>query len=360
MIISNDQQMINLGEKFASLLMPGDTIFLNGQLGSGKTTLTKGIAKGLGINKIVSSPSFQIIKLYDQKLCHVDGYRIDQEDLGIEDYQKSGYIVCIEWPGAISDYLEDPTYTVTIDYFGKERKVKIMNKNQEVTFNQINIEENFRLLYTEGIEQGNYQEAIEKYANDPYTQHSTGVETGKEGFKKFFKEFISRSKSRKFVLEPIFSEGDLVFAMAHQNINDGESQWITMDIIQADQSGKFIEHWDIIQAYTSKVQKQGNFKVFDLDKTQTNKQFIIDNIFNLNQLINSTNNNSVNKGIEINSIYRIVAKGNFVACLVKSQFLGKDSASMHLFSMRDNQIIGYWDAIELIPTPEVARNSGKF
>ena len=93
-----------LAEKIARTLSGGEAILLSGTLGAGKTTFTKGLAKALGVQKTVVSPTFTIIKEYQGTslmLYHIDMYRIEDEDeiyeLGIEElYQKDGVTV-IEW-----------------------------------------------------------------------------------------------------------------------------------------------------------------------------------------------------------------------------------------------------------------------
>lgn len=111
-----------LGVKFSRNLKNGDCIALIGELGSGKTCFTKGIARGIGVKDIVSSPTFKIISEYDAsaegrtsgknvKFYHVDFYRITNYDelmnLGLEDLFFDDGIVVIEWPDKFLDYLPD-------------------------------------------------------------------------------------------------------------------------------------------------------------------------------------------------------------------------------------------------------------
>jgi tRNA threonylcarbamoyladenosine biosynthesis protein TsaE len=99
------KQTEGLGEKLAASLDPGDNITLSGNLGSGKTLFTKGIAKGLGVDKpeYVNSPSFVIVKEYSGRvnLYHFDLYRIDHlediEYLGIREYLNGNGVTVIEW-----------------------------------------------------------------------------------------------------------------------------------------------------------------------------------------------------------------------------------------------------------------------
>ena len=85
----SEQAMIDFGEKLAGLLFPGSILTLEGELGAGKTTFTKGIGKGLGIKKVINSPTFTIVKVYQGKLplYHFDAYRLEgqDEELGFEE-----------------------------------------------------------------------------------------------------------------------------------------------------------------------------------------------------------------------------------------------------------------------------------
>jgi tRNA threonylcarbamoyladenosine biosynthesis protein TsaE len=103
-IVSHSRQAtLRLGERLGQVCAPGDLILLCGDLGSGKTTLTQGIARGLEISGAVSSPTFALIKEYAGRLSlfHMDLYRLDDlaeiEALGIEDYLERGGVCVVEW-----------------------------------------------------------------------------------------------------------------------------------------------------------------------------------------------------------------------------------------------------------------------
>jgi tRNA threonylcarbamoyladenosine biosynthesis protein TsaE len=99
----SELETTNLGESLGRSLEPGSTLLLVGDLGAGKTTLVRGIAKGLGVDPDeVSSPTFVLINEYRGRvtLHHVDLYRIDGaaiDDLGLEELSASGGVVVIEW-----------------------------------------------------------------------------------------------------------------------------------------------------------------------------------------------------------------------------------------------------------------------
>ena len=89
MDFQNEQDMIDFGEELAKHLFPNAVITLEGDLGVGKTTFTKGIGKGLGVKKIINSPTFTIVKEYQGRwpLYHFDAYRLEgeNEELYIQD-----------------------------------------------------------------------------------------------------------------------------------------------------------------------------------------------------------------------------------------------------------------------------------
>lgn len=124
------EETIKLGEKFANGFKPGDIIALIGELGSGKTTLVKGIAKGLGVKsyRYVNSPSFVIIKEYKGKisLYHFDIFRLnaakDLDGLGYEGYFYGDGICVIEWADKIKKLLPKKYIEVKIKIIGENRR----------------------------------------------------------------------------------------------------------------------------------------------------------------------------------------------------------------------------------------------
>jgi len=131
--IDNEVQTLKLGQVIGENLASGMVICLKGDLGAGKTTLTKGIAKGFGINSHTTSPTFTIINEYEGKckLYHIDTYRIESLEemigLGVEDYlpAKDGVTV-VEWPELIEDLLPKDKLILIIESEGiQERKITI-------------------------------------------------------------------------------------------------------------------------------------------------------------------------------------------------------------------------------------------
>lgn len=105
-----------LAKIIGEVALPGDNLVLTGDLGAGKTTLTKGIARGLGIEQIIKSPTYTIIREYDQgrlPLYHMDIYRVAASgaDLGLDEYFEGEGLSVIEWGNLLEealpeDYLE--------------------------------------------------------------------------------------------------------------------------------------------------------------------------------------------------------------------------------------------------------------
>jgi tRNA threonylcarbamoyladenosine biosynthesis protein TsaE len=128
----NAEQTIELGKKIAEKLTKGSVVALHGPLGSGKTTLVKGIAAGLGIEESVTSPSFTLISEYEGRLrlYHMDLYRIDSIDefelLGAEELMYDEGVTIIEWAEKIEEILPENRIGVTFDMeAGGVRKISI-------------------------------------------------------------------------------------------------------------------------------------------------------------------------------------------------------------------------------------------
>ncbi|ERL23523.1 tRNA (adenosine(37)-N6)-threonylcarbamoyltransferase complex ATPase subunit type 1 TsaE [Jonquetella sp. BV3C21] len=102
LFLATPDETVRLGEMLARCAFPGLAIFLEGDLGAGKTTLVTGMCRALGWDR-PSSPTFAIVNEYParQPLAHVDLYRledVDERDFGLSDYLSDGWILAIEWP----------------------------------------------------------------------------------------------------------------------------------------------------------------------------------------------------------------------------------------------------------------------
>ena len=117
---SSAEETITLGEKIGRLLKKGDIIAMQGTLAAGKTTITKGIAKALGITETITSPTFCLISEYQgtMPLYHMDVYRLDgTEDfinLGTDDMLYGDGVSIIEWSEKIMDELPSNTIVLKI------------------------------------------------------------------------------------------------------------------------------------------------------------------------------------------------------------------------------------------------------
>ncbi|MFS0752786.1 tRNA (adenosine(37)-N6)-threonylcarbamoyltransferase complex ATPase subunit type 1 TsaE [Oceanobacillus sp. 1P07AA] len=118
--LHSPEETKTFGERLARLLHPGDVITLEGQLGAGKTTFTKGIASGLEVKRYITSPTFTIVKEYRGKmpLYHMDVYRLEDslEDIGFDEYFHSNGISVVEWAGFIEPYLPENRLDISIHY----------------------------------------------------------------------------------------------------------------------------------------------------------------------------------------------------------------------------------------------------
>ncbi|MEH7121982.1 tRNA (adenosine(37)-N6)-threonylcarbamoyltransferase complex ATPase subunit type 1 TsaE [Bacillus sp. JJ1532] len=118
-ISKHPDDTMEFSKRLATLLQPGDVIALEGDLGAGKTTFTKGLAIGLEINRNVNSPTFTIIKEYQGRLplYHMDVYRVEDsfEDLGFDEYFEGDGVTVVEWAHLIESQL--PAELLTISLF---------------------------------------------------------------------------------------------------------------------------------------------------------------------------------------------------------------------------------------------------
>lgn len=123
-MLNSPEETESFAARLAELLDPRDLITLEGDLGAGKTTFTKGLAKGLGIQRMVNSPTFTILKQYSGRLelNHFDVYRLENsdEDIGFDEFFSSEAVSVIEWATFIEEYLP------------KERLEIILNRQSEL------------------------------------------------------------------------------------------------------------------------------------------------------------------------------------------------------------------------------------
>lgn len=122
--------MVELGRTLASVLAAGTAVYLRGDLGAGKTTLARGLARGLGHAGAVKSPTYTLVEPYLDlvtPLYHFDLYRLgdpeELEYLGLRDYFDGTAIALVEWPQRGGDFLPTPDLEITIASEGDGRRV---------------------------------------------------------------------------------------------------------------------------------------------------------------------------------------------------------------------------------------------
>lgn len=131
--INDPRETEAIAKIIGSVAAPGDTIILSGDLGAGKTTMTKGIALGLDIEKMIKSPTYTIIREYQEgrlPLYHMDVYRIENgaDDLGLDEYFEGDGLSVVEWGKLLGEFLPVDYLDITITKDSEDmekRKVSI-------------------------------------------------------------------------------------------------------------------------------------------------------------------------------------------------------------------------------------------
>lgn len=254
---------------------------------------------------------------------------------------------------------------------------------------------NAKGLYLEGINDGNAREALDKYTGDRYTQHSTGVADGKEGFLEFFIPFLERNPIRDIRVIRTIEDGQHVFVHVHQSLNNGEYYYVTADMFDTDENDKIIEHWDVIQeeareTVSGRSMVDGPTEIEDEDKTEMNRKLVTDffnevllagNFDKVRNYISTEqydqHNPTAGDGIEgllkqgqefvergikasYEKVYKILVQGNFAAALSHAKLNGEDWCYIDIFRIKEGKIVEHWDVQEKIGPKETWNNSGKF
>ena len=250
--------------------------------------------------------------------------------------------------------------------------------------------ENVRRIYLEGIAGGNAREAVEKYTGHRYTQHSTGVGDGAEGFLAFFEPFVERNPKRDIEIVRIFEDGPWVFCQAYQSLNDGAARWVTMDMFYTDPHGLILEHWDTISPFVAET-KSGHDMVRGttevdmsadtsatkalvleytkqvLQERQTGElaNFVAEDLIQHSPTIGAGRSgladwlNATGSGT-YEMLFNLIGQGDFAMTYGKRHSAGQDVAIFDVYRVADGKIVEHWDNPEVIGPREQWGNSGKF
>jgi tRNA threonylcarbamoyladenosine biosynthesis protein TsaE len=125
-ISSSPEETVAFAEELGHRLQSGDVLTLEGDLGAGKTTFTKGLGRGLGVKRTINSPTFTIIKEYMGRMpfYHMDVYRLEDsdEDLGFEEFFEGDGVTVVEWAHFIEEFLPEQRLDITIKYTDETRR----------------------------------------------------------------------------------------------------------------------------------------------------------------------------------------------------------------------------------------------
>ncbi|MGB7206958.1 MAG: hypothetical protein WBD37_15920 [Anderseniella sp.] len=250
--------------------------------------------------------------------------------------------------------------------------------------------DNVRKIYLEGIAGGNAREAVLKYTGHRYTQHSTGVGDGAEGFLSFFEPFVERNPKREIEIIRILEDGPWVFCNAYQSLNDGAAEWVTMDLFYTGTDGLILEHWDTIAPFVSDTKSgtdmvRGTVEPDQSFDTASSKALVLEYTKqvlqerNYDRLDNFVADDAVQHGSMIDAgraglgewlasdgsgeyemLFQLIGQNDFVVTYGKRHNAGKDIAVFNLYRVSNGKIVELWMNEEEISPREQWGNSGKF
>ncbi|WP_164129238.1 nuclear transport factor 2 family protein [Sharpea azabuensis] len=235
-------------------------------------------------------------------------------------------------------------------------------------------------LYLRGIRDGAIDEVLNNYMGKTYRQHSTGVSDGKEGFKAFFTDFFKRNPERDIQVVRAFEDGEYVFMHVYQNLNHGGAKWITTDIFHADEEGRIIEHWDVIDAFYQDDEIFGSFEIKDEKLTESNKsvvrtyltevmqnhkletfnQYVADEMKEHDLSISNYVSWIKEHYVNYDFVFKVLGAGNYVVAYSKVAIDHKDYALFDIFRLDQGKIVEHWMNKEIMPAYAELTNSGKF
>jgi len=130
-ISKTEKDTFQFAYSLAEKVIPGDIFLLEGELGAGKSIFVRGIAKGLGVNEAMPSPTFTLVNEYSAKLpvYHFDFYRLSDPfelfEIGFEEYIYSNGVSFIEWPSKGGDLIPQKSIKVKIDILNDKRRITV-------------------------------------------------------------------------------------------------------------------------------------------------------------------------------------------------------------------------------------------
>lgn len=250
--------------------------------------------------------------------------------------------------------------------------------------------ENVRKIYLEGIAGGDARRAVEEYTGHRYTQHSTGVADGVEGFLGFFEPFLVRNPDREIEIVRMFDDGHWVFCSAFQSLNNGAAKWVTTDLFFTNADGLILEHWDTIGAFSEQTASGndmvGGTKEIDhaasseatknvvLEYTKLVRQegdvsrisqFVADDLIEHSQAIANgidglTAWMSSDAAGQYEMLFKLIGQGDFAITYGKRRADEKDIAVFDIYRVAGGKIVEHWMNEEEIGPRENWGNSGKF
>ncbi|MEM6388718.1 MAG: nuclear transport factor 2 family protein [Pseudomonadota bacterium] len=251
--------------------------------------------------------------------------------------------------------------------------------------------ENVHKIYLEGIAQGDARRAVTEYTGHRYTQHSTGVGDGVEGFLSFFEPFLERNPDRDITIRRSFQDGPWVFCSAYQNLGSGAAEWVTMDMFFTDAEGLILEHWDVIAPYVAKTASGVDMVTGPsgpsggTQDTEANKSLVreytkqvrqegdigkIDRFVAADLTQHRPEIAAGRDGLrahlateaegQFEMLFHLMGDGDLVLTYAKRHANSADIAAFDLYRVQDGMIAEHWGIEEAIGPHESWGNSGKF
>jgi len=254
--------------------------------------------------------------------------------------------------------------------------------------------ENAMNLYLHGIRDGHARAAVMKYTGARYTQHSTGVADGVEGFVAFFEPFLERNRVRDIRIVRAVVDGQYVFLHASQSLSPGATRWITMDLFDTDQNDKIVEHWDVIAAwrddtisgrsvidgpaepagYAPNEENKALVRSFLVEVFQNGRlerldDFVSDDLAQHDPDL-ADGRDALRRSLEglrangtrfaYDYIFKVIGQGDLVVSYSKVLRGGEELAAFDIWRVAGDRVVEHWNNVEVIPPRSEWVNSGKF